>query len=91
MDTGNSVLVQHATLGDIERMIDKAVERRITAFYDSIRAQKDRKIKRKDAAKLLGVSLPTLDSYSRSGLLHAVHVGGRVYFSEVEVLALAGL
>lgn len=87
----NAVLVQCATLSDIERMVDRAVARRMDEFLVSLRATgSDRLVRRKDAACMLGVSLPTIDSYGRSGILHPRHIGGRVFYSRDEVEALKG-
>lgn len=84
----NAVLIQGATLSDIERMIDKAVERRISAFYASLQKKEPTLVRRKDAAVLLGISLPTLDAYGRCGILHPHHIGGRVFYSEEELLSV---
>lgn len=83
----NSVLIQGATLDDIEAMVDKAVGRRIEAFYKSIQAKRPVLVRRKDAARMLQVSLPTLDAYGRCGILHPKHIGGRVFYEEEELLA----
>ena len=87
----NCILIQNVSLDDLERMIDKAVERRINEFYGRIQKTSPVLLKRKEAAKRLGVSLPTIDSYAKAGLLHAMHVGGRVFFDEKEIQAFAGL
>jgi predicted DNA-binding transcriptional regulator AlpA len=81
----NSVLIQGATLADIERMIDRAVAKRLEDFVESIQPKPDPLIKRVDAAKQLGVSLPTLDGYGKYGILHPRHVGGRVYYAQSEI------
>ena len=86
----NAVLVQGATLEDLERMINRAVDKRMAVFYEKIKPRPSSKVKRKDAAKLLGRSLPTIDKYAKAGLLHAYHVGGLIYFDEEEVLKLKG-
>lgn len=83
----NSVLIQGATLSDIEVMINSAVDRRMKAFYDTIRQKPSVLVRRKDAARMLGVSLPTIDKYGRYGILHPRHVGGRVFFSEEELMS----
>ena len=82
---GNSVLIQNATLDDLRDIIDAAVEKRIAEFYKSVTVKPPCLIKRKEAAAMLGVSLPTIDAYARSGILHAKHVGGRVFFDEEEI------
>lgn len=84
-NTPNAVLIQGATLADIERMIDKAVEKRMSAFYESIKEKPPALIKRKEAASRLGVSLPTLDAYAKAGFIRPHHLGGRIYFNEAEI------
>lgn len=86
----NAVIVQGATLADIEAIVDRAVEKRISAFYEAVRKKPSPLIKRKDAAQMLDVSLPTLDAYARAKIIHARHVGGRVFYSEEELLSFAG-
>lgn len=81
----NSVLIQGATLADIERMIDRAVAKRLDDFVRSVQPKPDPLVKRVDAAKQLGVSLPTLDNYGKFGILHPRHVGGRIYYAQSEI------
>lgn len=81
----NSVLIQGATLSDIEKMINRAVDARMQAFYEQIQEKPDPLVKRHDAAKMLGVSLPTIDKYGQFGILHPKHVGGRVYYAQSEL------
>ncbi len=84
----NSVLIQNASLNDIERMIDRAVGERMKAFFESIQEQHPVLVKRKEAAKMLGLSLPTIDAYAKVGILHSRHIGGRVFFDREEVKSL---
>lgn len=81
----NCVLIQGATLADIERMINRAVDARMKEFYDSIKEKPPVYVKRHDAARILSVSLPTLDAYVKHGILHPKHLGGRVYYDEAEI------
>lgn len=86
----NSVLVQGATLEDIERIVNKAIDKRMEAFYKAVCDKKPILMKRKDAASFLGVSLPTLDAYSKAGVIHANRVGGRVFFDQTELSGIRG-
>lgn len=86
----NCVVVQNVTLSDIEAMVNRAVDKRIAAFYEKVRPKPPVLVKRKEAAKYIGVSLPTLDAYAKCGLLHPQHVGGRVFYSEDELEAFRG-
>lgn len=84
-DIANCVLIQNATLADIEKIICRAVDARMAAFYDTIKDKPPVMIKRIEAARMLGVSLPTLDAYGRVGILHPKHLGGRVFYEDSEI------
>ena len=84
----NSVLVQGATLADIESIVNRAIDRRMEVFYENIRQKPPVLVRRIDAARMLHISLPTLDAYAKANILHAKHIGGRVFFSEEELLSL---
>ncbi len=86
----NAVLIQGATLADIEAMVSRAVERRMSEFYNRVKAKQPVLVRRKDAAKMIGRSLPTIDAYAKAGILHARHIGGCVFFDEDELLAVKG-
>ena len=85
-DITNCVLIQNATLANIEKMICRAVDARMAAFYESIRQKPPVLVRRKDAAKMLGICLPTIDQYGKFGILHPKHLGGRVYYDEAEII-----
>ena len=87
-NTSNAVLIQGATLEDIERMVSTAVDRRIESFYKSVINTKPVLVRRKDAARMIGVSLPTIDAYAKYGILHPRHIGGRVFFDETELSSI---
>ena len=42
-------------------------------------------LKREEVAKLLRVSLPTLHDWTKSGIIKAYRIGGRVLYKESEV------
>lgn len=41
---------------------------------------------RKEVAKILGLSLPTLDRYSTLGWINSKRIGNRILFSEEDIL-----
>ena len=86
--SNNAVLIQSATLQDIERMINLAVDARMEAFYNSLQRKAPVLIERKEAARRIGRSLPTLDKYGKYGILHPKHIGGRVYYDEEELKSI---
>ena len=88
--TNNAVLIQGATLADIEAMVNRAVERRMHDFYEQVKEKPPVLVRRKNAARMIGRSLPTIDAYAKAGILHARHIGGCVFYDESELLSLKG-
>lgn len=81
-DANNCVLVQSCTLADIESMINRAVKKAVAEFYEDIQPKEPVYVRRKEAAQIMGVSLPTLDAYARAGLIKPRHVGGRIFYDK---------
>ncbi|MGM9687161.1 MAG: DNA-binding protein [Bacteroidaceae bacterium] len=69
-------------------MINRAVGERMNAFYENIKEKPPKLIRRKEAAVMMGISLPTLDQYSKHGIIRAKHIGGRVFYEETEIIKL---
>ena len=88
--TPNAVLIQSCSLADIEAMVNRAVDKRMKDFYERIKDKPAVLVRRKDAAKMIGRSLPTIDAYAKAGILHARHIGGCVFFEEDELLSIKG-
>lgn len=84
-DIQNAVLLTNCTLADIERLIDRAIAKRMKEFVDSLKNKPPVLIPRKEAAAMLSVSVVTLDKYGKVGILHPKHVGGKVFYSEEEL------
>lgn len=81
----NCVLIQNCTMTDLQRMIERAVDSRMAAFYEKIKSKQEVLVKRKEAAVMLAVSLPTLDNYGKFGILHPKRLGGRVFYTQSEI------
>ena len=85
----NSILIQNVTLEDIEQAISKCVKKEVSAFLAGFNQPATGKpsalITRKEAASRLGVSLTTIDNWTRNGILNSIRIGGRTYFYETEL------
>ena len=84
----NAILMQNVTLSDIEQIVSRAVKKEVTAFLTGFKqpeAKPSALVPRREAATRLGVSLTTIDSWAKNGILHSVRKGGRVYFKESEL------
>lgn len=88
-DIANCVLVHGCTLQDIERMINRAVDARMAAFYETIKEKPPVMVPRIAVAQRLGISLPTLDKYGKFGILHPKHLGGKIYYDEAEIISFS--
>lgn len=82
----NATLISQMTPHDVEVLVGRVIDERMKKFWEAIQPKADPLIKRREAAKMLGVSLPTLDNYAKAHILHAQHRGGRVFFLESELL-----
>lgn len=73
---------------DLERVVKQVVsELRKTEFFDStpIDSANDR-LTQKEAAKFLGVSIPTLIDYKKKSLIPYFKVGRSIFYSKAELI-----
>ena len=81
----NSMLINGITPDGLRQLIRAAVRAELDDFVEAIQQKPDPLVKRVDAAKMLGVSLPTLDKYGKYGILHPRQCGGRVCYALSEL------
>jgi hypothetical protein len=85
----NSVLLQNVTLADIEQIVSRAVKKEVAAIISDFKQPENKPsalVPRKHAASRLKVSLTTLDSWAKAGIVHPVRKGGRVFYRESELI-----
>lgn len=69
-------------------VVDQKLHTLLTAIKDQKLEQQPKEyLSRKEAAKLLGVSLVTLNEWTKSGVVQAYRIASRVRFKRVEVEA----
>lgn len=86
----NATLIQGATMGDLESMISRLLDEKLANIANStLKLDKDPRegelYKRKEAAIKLGISLPTLDAWTKAGLINARKIGTRVYYTDGDI------
>lgn len=69
---------------ELKAEIKSAIDSALSEFHAPIR---DRLLSREEASLYLGVSLPTLNSWEKSGQLTPKRYGNRVYFLESNLLS----
>lgn len=72
----------HELVGEITKAVRTELEARASAPVP----QADELLSRKDAAKVLGITLPTLRHYTRKGLVKGYRIGARVRYKRSEVI-----
>ena len=72
-------------LSDFENAINKAFERVFKEFSNPPKnTDKDLK-SRKETAKILSISLPTLHLFTKEGIIRAYRIGNRVLYKQEDI------
>lgn len=78
------IVLNNFELSDIRKVVEEVLEKQLKGF--SIPKKTELKLlTRKDTAKLLCISLPTLHEWTKSGIVKAHRIGNRVLFKQDEV------
>lgn len=85
----NAMLIQGATMNDLESMMSRLLDKKLANIIESTptveEKPKDGLYKRKEAAEKLRVSLVTLDSWTKLGIINARRIGTRVYYTDKDI------
>ena len=72
-------------LSDFENAINKAFERAIKEFSNPVK-ETDKDLKsRKETARILTISLPTLHQFTKDGIIRAYRIGHRVLYKQEDI------
>ncbi len=80
------IYLQSLELSDFKRVIEEIVESNISKFSLPKNQNLNILLSRKETAKLLCISLPTLNEWTKTGILKAHRIGNRVLYKEKEVI-----
>jgi excisionase family DNA binding protein len=82
----NQILLNGINLNELLEKIGQLIESKIGQSNNHLQRQNQSKfISRKEAAGLLQVSLPTLNDWTKEGLLNSYRIGTRVLYKPEEV------
>jgi excisionase family DNA binding protein len=70
---------------NVDRIVKSAIQSEIQGLKQPV--QPVELLSRFEAAKLLGISLPTLNNYSQDGRLQSYKIGSRIRYKREEVLS----
>jgi len=81
----NQVLIQKVTLPELQEMFSDLLEQYLSPATTS-EAKISSVLTRKDAAKMLNVSLPTLHFWTKEGIVKGTRIGSRIRYrmSDIE-------
>jgi len=82
----NSVLIQNVTAEELYERLRSAIREEILSQQaNQPISGSEKHLTRKETAEMLRISLPTLNSYTKNGLLKAHSIGNRVLYSESDI------
>ena len=70
---------------EFQEMLINSLEQVIKPLVSAKESRSTELLTRKEAARLLRISLPTLAKWSEQGIIHAISMGGRIYYSLSEI------
>ena len=73
-------------VNELLEMIGRLIDEKVGQNYKVPIVQQSKFISRKEVASLLKISLPTLNEWSKLGMLKSYKMGNRVLYNQEEVL-----
>lgn len=76
-----TIFFSQLTLQEFQKMLIKALEQVVEPLKSAKESRSMELLTRKEAAKLLRISLPTLADWTKQGIIHAIPMGRRIFYS----------
>ena len=80
-----NVFLWGLTPQEFQKMLINALEQVIEPLKPAKESRSIELLTRKETAELLRTSLPTLAKWSEQGIIHAISMGRRIYYSVSEI------
>lgn len=83
----NSIILQNVSLSDIEALLSKVIDEKLKSVVPHhAPIEPGKLLTRTETANLLKISLPTLDDWTKTGVIKAKRIGSRIryVYSDVE-------
>lgn len=80
-----NIILQGVNLNELLDKIGQLIDTKIWDIQQPTGKNQSKLISRREAANLLQISLPTLDDYTKRGLLNSYRIGRRILFKREEV------
>ncbi|MBK9477330.1 MAG: helix-turn-helix domain-containing protein [Bacteroidetes bacterium] len=81
------IMLSPITIDELATVIQMTVKREFETINNSQKPEPDNDyLSRKETCKILGISLPTLNDYTKRGLVPSYRIGARIRYKKEEVL-----
>ena len=81
----NNLIFHQTTLDDFRLLISEAVEAQCKKCQMNKRVETEKLFTRKETAKTLQISLPTLSEYTRNGIIKSVRMGSCIRYRQSDI------
>jgi excisionase family DNA binding protein len=79
------ILLNGINLSDIKKVLREVLEEKSNDFTKPVISEDQKYLSRKEVAKLLKISLTTLNDWSKQGIVQAYRIGNRVLYKKKEI------
>ncbi len=79
------ILLNGINLSDIKKVLREVLEEKSNDFAKPVKSEDQEYLTRKEVAKLLKISLTTLNDWSKQGIIQAYRIGNRVLYKKKEI------
>ena len=79
------IVLHSFELSDIKKVVEQVLECKLKGFSTQKKAEL-KLLTRKDTAKFLCISLPTLHEWTKNGIIKAHRIGSRVLYKKEEII-----
>ncbi len=79
-------LIFHSTTrDDLKQLLEEAVKVQLEKHFPKKEDDDERLLTRKEVAKILGISLPTLHTYTKEGIIQASRLGSMIRYKKCDI------
>ncbi len=79
------ILLNGINLSYIKKVLREVLEEKSNDFAKPVKSEDQEYLTRKEVAKLLKISLTTLNDWSKQGIVQAYRIGNRVLYKKKEI------
>ena len=82
----DQIIFTSVRLDQLQNLFSEAIRNELNKIQPPAPPDKEKYITRKETAQILGVSLVTIHSWTKTGLINGYRIGTRIRFKESEIM-----